>query len=486
MTSLNYGAAAGRYRHDGAVPDGTTILLIPSIRSVQLPGELTETLDPIDCVLDRDGDVVERARPGVKGVRVPAHDTPDASPQGWTWEVRVSLRQGGRLISQQSFPILVGTGETIDLTDAAPVQASDGTLITRGETGPAGPAGPEGPKGNPGAGLNVEDTVDTPADLPAAAEDGDGYITLSDGHLHVWTRGSFTDTGPFRGQPGATGAQGPAGSDGATGSPGPAGADSTIPGPQGPRGPRGADGTSLTVQNEFVATAADLPATAEFNEAYVTRDNGHLHIWDGSAFQDVGQFTGTRGDEGPAGPPGPTGNTGPAGAASTVPGPAGQQGIQGNPGTPGEPGPPGPRGPAGADSTVPGPAGPQGIQGVPGADSTVPGPQGEQGPRGLPGADSTVPGPQGPVGPASTVPGPQGPAGPTGPTGPASTVPGPQGLAGPTGPVGPVEAGVMFTFDHGTNAAAPRPAYAAVYWIGSVRPLNKAPYDIWWNPTGGA
>lgn len=72
---------------------------------------------------------------------------------------------------------------------------------------------------------------------------------------------------------------------GPPGAPGPAGAD----GQQGPPGikPVGA-----------VATVADLPATANDSDLWVTRDDGHGHVWNSGAWVDIGNI------RGPAGKPG--------------------------------------------------------------------------------------------------------------------------------------------------------------------------------------
>lgn len=188
-----------------------------------------------------------------------------------------------------------------------------------------------------------------------------------------------------QGSPGPLGPQGPAGpagQDGPQGQQGPQGAASTVPGPQGaigpsgpagpqgtqgpsgPQGDRGLPGAGVLVRGN-VPTAADLPATADINDAYVTDDTGHMHVWNGTSWTDVGQFSGPAGPTGPSGATGPQGiqgPIGPTGPASTVPGPqglVGPTGPAGPAGTNGQDGAPGAAGPAGA-------TGPQGPQGLPG------------------------------------------------------------------------------------------------------------------------
>lgn len=182
-----------------------------------------------------------------------------------------------------------------------------------------------------------------------------------------------------QGVPGTPGAVGPQGPEGPQGQQGPSGAASVVPGPQGPigpqgdpgpqgiqgvpgpEGPKGDPGAGILVKGN-VANAAALPPTADINDAYVTDDTGHMWVWNGSSWTDVGQFTGPEGPQGPAGPTGATGATGPQGPAglngadgATGPeGPQGPQGIQGIQGPAGNDGATGPQGPQGAT----GPAGP--------------------------------------------------------------------------------------------------------------------------------
>lgn len=77
-------------------------------------------------------------------------------------------------------------------------------------------------------------------------------------------------------------------------------------GPEGPAGPQGEPGKSVSIQGT-VANAAALPTGLTADDAgkgWITDDDGHLHVWDGEAFTDVGQIEGPQGDTGPAGPAG--------------------------------------------------------------------------------------------------------------------------------------------------------------------------------------
>ena len=152
-------------------------------------------------------------------------------------------------------------------------------------------------------------------------------------------QGATGPTGPQgpAGSAGATGASGVAGSAGATGasgSPGPSG-------PTGPQGPAGADGTSVTIAGS-VANATALPTLTlgDAGEGYITEDDGHLHVWSGSSWTDVGEVRGPAGATGPTGPTGTNGNAGVTGAtgASGSPGTAGTAGATGATGATGQTG----------------------------------------------------------------------------------------------------------------------------------------------------
>jgi len=251
------------------------------------------------------------------------------------------------------------------------------------------------------------------------------------------------------------------------------------PGPPGADGAPGKDGTSVQIVGS-VPTAASLPTNltpADAGDGYITTDNGHLHVWSGTAWTDVGTITGPPGPTGPQGPKGNTGNTGSTGPQGSQ-GNAGAQGPKGDPGPTGNTGSQGIQGPPGTAGST-GAQGPQGAQGPAGADG-VAGPQGPQGPKGDAGSGVTIKGtittwppptqiagdmyllgspvPAGAPSPATgtkspgdgvvysgtawanvgPIRGPEGPTGPTGPTGSTGSQgpAGPQGTTGDTGPQG--------------------------------------------------
>ena len=106
--------------------------------------------------------------------------------------------------------------------------------------------------------------------------------------------GAEGPTGPT----GDTGAQGPTGETGPTGATGDTGAQGEQ-GPTGPMGPTGAtgkDGTSVTIKGKLNSEAElnSLVATATNGDGYLI--NGELFVFDGAAFQNVGNIQGPTGE----------------------------------------------------------------------------------------------------------------------------------------------------------------------------------------------
>ena len=151
-----------------------------------------------------------------------------------------------------SEPIRKGDAETLILE-----VLNDNPDTFRGPTGPAGPTGPTGPQG--------------PQGIQGVA-------------------GPTGPTGP-QGPKGDTGAQGPKGD---TGSQGPAGNT----GPQGPQGPAG---TGVSIKGSVLDSTGLPPSGNVEGDAYLTEDNGHLWVWDGSQWVDAGAIRGPTGPQGPAG-----------------------------------------------------------------------------------------------------------------------------------------------------------------------------------------
>jgi hypothetical protein len=158
----------------------------------------------------------------------------------------------------------------------------------------------------------------------------------------------------------------------------------------------------VTIKGSVANSSALPPSGNVAGDGYITNNDGHLWVWGGSSWSDVGVVRG---------PTGPTGATGLTGATGT----AGAQGATGPTGASGAVGPTGPQGAAGAVGAT----GPTGAAGAVGAT----------GPTGLRGATGNT-GATGATG-ATGLTGPTGPSGPQGAQG-IQGVQGVQGVPGPT------------------------------------------------------
>lgn len=93
-------------------------------------------------------------------------------------------------------------------------------------------------------------------------------------------------------------------------------------GDKGDKGDRGDDGTGVTILGSYPTYAALIAAHPSGNVGDGYLVNGDLYIWDGSAWQNVGNIKGPKGDTGDTGQTGPKGDKG-------------DKGDQGDPGAPG-------------------------------------------------------------------------------------------------------------------------------------------------------
>ncbi len=228
-------------------------------------------------------------------------------------------------------------------------------------------------------------------------EGGEDYINLGENKLFSVPYALFAASG---GQ-GETGPQGPQGEPGIQGIPGEQGAqgmegiqgeqgeqgEKGEQGEQGLQGPQGEKGTGINVRGS-VSDLTELPSNASIGDLFITQNDGHGHIWNGTEFDDIGEIKG------------PSGETGPQGIIG-LQGPQGEKGNKGESGEQGLTGPQGEQGPIGPQGEE-GPTGPQGEQGIPG----IAGEMGLQGEKGVKG-DTGSTGPQGEQGPI----GPEGPSG---------------------------------------------------------------------------
>jgi hypothetical protein len=194
--------------------------------------------------------------------------------------------------------------------------AGNGYTGSVGASGAVGATGPQGASGVAGA---------------VGATGASGAVGATGASGAAGATGAVGDTGAtgasgVAGASGATGDVGATGPQGATGASGAVGATGDV-GPTGATGPQGNDGTGVSILGSF----ADLTALTTARpiggagDAYILTGNGHLAVWTGSAWNDVGSIQGPQGDVGATGPQGATGPDGATGAT----GPQGDVGATG-------------------------------------------------------------------------------------------------------------------------------------------------------------
>lgn len=438
-------------------------------------GKLQNKIVDADALADGlriQGDEGPEGPQGVQGPFGPQGATGAVGPQGATGPAGAQGVAGvkGSTGSQ-------GVQGPIGATGAKGDQGLTGATGSTGSQGIVGPAGPTGAKGDTGLTGAKGDTgaqgIVGPAG-PTGSTGERGFTGATGATGTQGVAGPAGATGPAgeQGPAGATGAAGPqgiAGPQGVRGIIGPGGATGATgaPGATGERGAQGKQGAGVSILGTL-ASEADLPPVGQPGDAYLI--DGDLFVWDGSAWQNVGNLegppgpigaTGAQGPQGPQGAVGLQGATGAQGLQGAV-GPVGPQGVKGDTGLTGAKGDTGAQGTAGAtgsqgvkgdtgltgakgDTGAQGAVGPAGIQGVKGdtggagakGDTGAQGAVGPAGPNGLQG-ETGLQGPTGATGPKGDT-GSQGPIGLTGATGPQGLTgaTGAQGATGATGPQGP-------------------------------------------------
>ncbi|MBK7244988.1 MAG: collagen-like protein [Saprospiraceae bacterium] len=136
---------------------------------------------------------------------------------------------------------------------------------------------------------------------------------------------SVINNSPFIG---ATGPKGDAGIQGIQGVKG----DKGDVGNVGMKGDKGDAGTGVRIVGS-VATPADLPIpySGSIGDVFITQNNGHGHMWNGSSWQDVGEIKGPKGDKGDVGDQGIQGVKGDMGIKGDT-GDKGDTGLKGDKG----------------------------------------------------------------------------------------------------------------------------------------------------------
>ena len=203
-----------------------------------------------------------------------------------------------------------GTKGDTGATGAKGDVGAKGDTGAAGAKGDTGATGAKGDKGDTGQGLMIKGSAADAGSLPATGNsEGDAYVVGD--NLYVYLSGTWTNTGPFRGPKGDTGATGAKGDTGATGA----------------KGDKGDTGTAVIPKGQ-VATQSALPTAAAGNNGwyYTTADTKHSWMSNGTAWIDMGNMSGAQGIQGVKGDTGATGAKGDTGATGTK----GDQGIQGD------------------------------------------------------------------------------------------------------------------------------------------------------------
>jgi len=114
------------------------------------------------------------------------------------------------------------------------------------QVGPKGATGDTGPQGDS---LEIKGVVNTYAQLPESAEQGDLWVTKDNDEMWLWDGGDWEGLGKIQGPQGPAGTKGNDGSNGSNGSNGAKGntggqGQTGNTGAQGPRGPQGYSGAT--------------------------------------------------------------------------------------------------------------------------------------------------------------------------------------------------------------------------------------------------
>ena len=202
----------------------------------------------------------------------------------------------------------------------------------------------------------------TASALPVTGVAGKLYITKDNNKIYTWNGTFYSEFVGAKGEKGDQGIQGFKGDTGLTGADGAMGVQGLqgiqgiqgetglrgIQGETGPQGPigftgeKGADGTGVSIKGSFDNTS-QLPASGADGDAYLI--SGNLHVWNGTAWVNVGNI------QGPQGLIGLTGATGSQGIQGAK-GEKGDQGIQGIQGLKGDTGAKGDTGSFNGDLTA--------------------------------------------------------------------------------------------------------------------------------------
>ena len=214
------------------------------------------------------------------------------------------------------------------------------------EIGPViGDTGPKGDTGDIGIGTIIKGHYNSYSEFISVHPSGslgDAYIV--DGSYYYWDGNGWANAGSVKGDTGETGAKGDKGDKGDTGAKGDTGNTGKTgatgeKGEQGPKGDTGdtgatgdtgktgakgdtgATGAGVTIKgsyNTYAELIAEHP-TGNEGDSYLV--NGSLYVWNGTAWENVGNIKGEKGDKGETGQQvvkGDTGDTGSSGFSPIV------------------------------------------------------------------------------------------------------------------------------------------------------------------------
>lgn len=212
------------------------------------------------------------------------------------------------------------------------------------EIGPViGDTGPKGDTGDIGIGTIIKGHYNSYSEFIAVHPSGslgDAYIV--DGSYYYWNENGWDDAGSIKGDTGETGAKGDKGDKGDTGEKGSKGDKGETgatgqkgeqgpkgdtgdtgatgdTGPTGPTGDTGATGAGVTIKgsyNSYEELINEHP-TGNDGDSYLV--NGSLYVWNGTAWENVGNIKGEKGDKGETGSQGVKGDTGDTGSSGFSP-----------------------------------------------------------------------------------------------------------------------------------------------------------------------
>lgn len=216
--------------------------------------------------------------------------------------------------------------------DAGKFRGSDGTNGTNGTDGEDGKSAYEiaqdggfvgsesawlvslkGTDGTDGRNVQLKGAVADVASLPAGAAEQDAYSVTETNTVYMWISGAWVNLGSFRGTNGTNGKSAyqtwlDAGNVGTE-----AQFLASLKGTNGTNGTDGedgADGRNVTVlgSKATLAIIQALPTPAQ-QDAWTSLEDGHLYMYIGTAWVDLGRFKGDKGDTGDDGLQGATGTS---------------------------------------------------------------------------------------------------------------------------------------------------------------------------------